>query len=246
MKQQVAEPSPIVAARPPTQASKPWTRAQKIALACIIGFGVIGITAASVFEQKAKQAANRRGGGPETAHVNSSPTAPSAATPSHYLSEAKKYLARDPSEYSFNQALGLLKGVPASAPEFKEAQKLIRETEPRLAQMKRESERQLALERQRRAPELRERLKDNYRNFVAGINPHLNYIGAKLTKTKGGYALWATHEFFTQYTFSAGDDAHQVSAWVGRNREELEQAGIVRVGVMGEGPYASWSYFDVR
>jgi hypothetical protein len=190
------------------------------------------------------------GGGRPSALASSSPSAkptPSAPpTPAYYLSEAKKYLARDPSEYSLNQAFGLLRGVPAGAPEFKEAQRLIRETEPRLAQMKRESERRAAQEKERVAPELRERLKGDYRDFVAGNNPHLNYIDAKLTKAKGGYALWATHEFFTQYTFSAGDDAPQVSAWIDRNREALGQAGIVRVGVMGRGPYASWSYFDLR
>lgn len=58
-------------------------------------------------------------------------------------------------------------------------------------------------------------------NLVAGANPRLNYIQSKTTKMKGGYALWATHEFFTQYSFSSGNDASVVQEWIDRNRASL-------------------------
>lgn len=65
-------------------------------------------------------------------------------------------------------------------------------------------------------------------------------------KDRGGYALWATHEFFTQYSFSSGDDASLVQEWIVRNRDRLGDAEIVRVGLMGQGEFASWCYFDVK
>lgn len=167
-------------------------------------------------------------------------------TPAYYLREAKQYLARGTAEYNYNQALSLLRGVPITAPEYKEAQGLIRETEPRLAKLKQAQELAEAKVKQARLPELRETLKNSYLASVERNNPHLNYIGAKLTKINGGYALWATHEFFTQYTFSAGSEAREVNAWIDANRTELNEAGIIRVGVMGRGGFASSSWFDLK
>jgi predicted nucleic acid-binding Zn ribbon protein len=135
----------------------------------------------------------------------------------------------------FSSALAQIELIPPTAPEFAEAKKL----KP-IAQKGAE-----ALERER-APQLRETLRIEYESLLSEANPHLNFIGSKLTKIKGGYALWATHEYFSQFTFSIGSDAKIVQSWISLNDTRLRDAGIVRVGVMGRGSYASWNYFDLR
>jgi hypothetical protein len=93
---------------------------------------------------------------------------------------------------------------------------------------------------------LRKELGESYRGMVAATNRHLNFIEYKYTKTKGGYALWATHDFFTQYTFSSGDEAKLVSQWIDLHYDNLKGAGVRRVGVMGTGSYASSVWFEVK
>lgn len=121
-----------------------------------------------------------------------------------------------------------LNHIPPGIPEYKEAQALLKKVAAQ------------------RAPLLREELAADYQAVVSNANLHLNYIDKKLTKTKGGFALWATHEYFSQYTLSIGNDAHVISAWIDGHRDELKEAGIARVGVMGRGEFASWSYFDIK
>ncbi len=101
---------------------------------------------------------------------------------------------------------------------------------------------------QRKEHELRTReaLQVEYVQLLELGNPDLNFIQSKLTKMKGGYALWGVHDYFSQFSFSIGPDGKLVEEWVGNNREKLLEAGIVRVGVMGRGGYSSWAYFDVR
>jgi hypothetical protein len=82
--------------------------------------------------------------------------------------------------------------------------------------------------------------------FRPHLFSHLNFIESKLTKTKKGYALWATHDFFSQYSLSAGSDAPVIQAWIVQNYGDLKKAGIVRVGLMGKGEYASGSSFELR
>lgn len=125
--------------------------------------------------------------------------------------------------------------IPASALEYKEAQNL-------RAVVKQG----IAAQRRAMAPKLREQLVNEYRQLVADANPHLNFIDSKITKTKGGYALWATHDFFSQYSLSSGDDAKVIQEWIYRNQLRLEDAEVVRVGLMGRGPYSSWVYFNVK
>lgn len=127
-----------------------------------------------------------------------------------------------------DNAEGHLNNIQQSTPEYKEAQSLLKKIAAR------------------RAPLLREELAADYKEVVSNANTHLNYIDTKLTKVKGGFALWATHEYFSQFTLSIGNDAHVISAWIDSHRDDLKQAGIVRVGVMGKGGYASWSYFDIK
>src|SRR2546423_7379979 len=84
----------------------------------------------------------------------------------------------------FSEAIEQLQQIPESAPEYKEAQTLLVTTKK-------------AREEQRRkeAPAQREILRAKYERLVQEANPNLNFIQSKFTKIKGGYALWATHEY---------------------------------------------------
>jgi hypothetical protein len=170
------------------------------------------------------------GARPLTANTAPTPRSQSPTvtlTNAERLNKASRHLSAGTSS-DLDLALQLLNEIPSAAPENKQALVLYKKIA------------------EKRAPFLRNRLADDYRNTVASANPHLNYIDKKITKVKGGHALWATHDFFTRYTLSAGNDAHVISAWIDRHSEELREAGIVRVGVMGTGPYASWSHFDIK
>ena len=63
---------------------------------------------------------------------------------------------------------------------------------------------------------------------------------------KGGFALYAYHEFFNEYEFSAGDDAKLIQAWAGMHSRDLSKFQIVRVGVMGRGAYSSGTWYDLK
>jgi len=138
-------------------------------------------------------------------------------------------------ENRFADALEQLELIPKDAPEYKKAQTLVAAAQKGLAQ-----------QRKNEAPTTRERLRRDYQELLTQANPQLNFIQSKFTKMKGGYALWAVHDYFSQYTFSIGPDAKIVQKWIEDNRMELVNAEIVRVGVMGRGGFASWAYFDVR
>lgn len=93
---------------------------------------------------------------------------------------------------------------------------------------------------------LRDRLENNYRSTVAKANPYMNFIKSQITKMKGGYALWAVHDGFTQSSFSYGDDAKIVSAWIDTNREDLKKAQIKRVGFKNESGYLGSCFYDLK
>ncbi len=93
--------------------------------------------------------------------------------------------------------------------------------------------------------QLREKLKTSYDYTMSASHTHLNFIRIKTTKIKGGYALWAQHEYFGQYTLSIGETAKVIQDWMGVNIGDLREAKIVRVGVMSAGGYGGYSYFDV-
>lgn len=77
------------------------------------------------------------------------------------------------------------------------------------------------------------------------MNPQLNYVDVKIQKAGKGYAIFATHEYFTRYTMSAGPDAEVCEEFIQLTREELRAANIVRVGYWGRGPYSSGVWLDV-
>jgi hypothetical protein len=84
----------------------------------------------------------------------------------------------------------------------------------------------------RQGPALREALRRDFEGFVARTNQHLDGIGSQVARGEKGYALWATHEYFTDQSFELGDQAALVWQWVERNRTELVRAEITRVGLM--------------
>jgi len=99
---------------------------------------------------------------------------------------------------------------------------------------------------ERRPAELRRDLAAEYSDIIAAANPHLNFIKQKTTKVKGGYAIWAVHEYFTSSTFSIGEDAKLAQAWISRNHAELKRAGIVRVGVQNTSGWLGSCWFEVQ
>ncbi len=142
------------------------------------------------------------------------------------------------SKYAVEQAQEQLRQVPESAAEYKEAQRLLVQAAARLKEME-------AQDLRERAPALREKLRMAYEEVLSAENPHLNYIRSKLTKSKGGYALWCVHPYFNQYSFSIGHDAKVVSSWIDQNHKELRSAGIVRVGVMSSQGWGGSCWFDI-
>jgi hypothetical protein len=148
---------------------------------------------------------------------------------------ARSALTESKSASEMSKAKRELEEIPKEAPEYKEVAALI----PKLTE-------RIKAGRAIEAFNLRGRLEYEYRKLIEEANPHLNFVGSKVTKTKTGYALWATHEFFTQYSFSAGDDAKIVLKWIDSNRANLVDAQIVRVGLLGKGPYASSCWLDMN
>jgi hypothetical protein len=166
-------------------------------------------------------------------------------TPAEHLKTAKHFYESDHGLGSLYAARSELTKIQPSAAEYKEAQGILKTIEPEIAKEEKKRE---AADKQRaaaEAPALRERLADDYVATVSAANPHLNFIKKKLVKTKGGYALWATHQFFSNYTFAVGNDAQIVWGWINANRAELKSVQIVKVGVMGEGPYSSYAGYKV-
>ncbi|MCI0391005.1 MAG: hypothetical protein MOB07_19850 [Acidobacteria bacterium] len=92
----------------------------------------------------------------------------------------------------------------------------------------------------------RELLKESYKVALSLANPHLNYIETSISKQKGGYALFASHEYFGRYTFSIGGNAKVVEEWIAKNRNALYHAKIVRVGVRDKQGYGGSIWFNIE
>lgn len=76
---------------------------------------------------------------------------------------------------------------------------------------------------------------------------HLNHIERTVRRVgKGSAGIYCTHEFFTEYSFSAGRLAPEVQDFVVEWRSELLELRISRVGVWGRGSYASGVWYDVK
>lgn len=168
------------------------------------------------------------------------------------IEKAKSIVAADQSNESYTEAMGYLKAIPDGDPSKAEAERLrvsyvaeIKAIEKRKAEIKAKSDPNRQLNASEQAS-LRERLASQYASLMSQENPHLNYIGSKTTRMKGGYAIWATHEFFTRYTFSTGSDGPLTQRFIQDNWRDLERANVVRVGAMGTGPYSSYCWFDTK
>lgn len=96
------------------------------------------------------------------------------------------------------------------------------------------------------AEELRTLLREDYERTMSAAHTHLNFIKAKLSKTKGGYALMAEHTYFGQYTLKIGGTADVITNWINVNQDELKKAQIVRVGVKNDAGFGGSSWFDVK
>ena len=158
-----------------------------------------------------------------------------AETPADKLKRVQHFVESRPlSQDLLDAAKRTLTYIPKSTAEYKEGQRLIRGAEVRLS-----------AERAAEALRLREMLQAEYEVLLSDANPHLNYIKTALSKHKGGFVLWGVHDYFSRYTFSIGDDAKVVSAWIARNRSHLEKAGIVRVGVQSQEGWGGSCWFDI-
>lgn len=95
------------------------------------------------------------------------------------------------------------------------------------------------------ARDLRFQLEGQYRDVMAKANPHLNYIESKTTKVKGGYAIWAVHTYFSEYSFKIGSDAPITSDWIVANWSSLHDANVVQVGLKSDNGYGGWCSLKV-
>lgn len=91
----------------------------------------------------------------------------------------------------------------------------------------------------------KEEIANLWKGIVARTNPHLNYVDVKIQKSGKGFAIYATHDYFTRYTMSAGSDAKVCEEFIQLTRDELAAAKIVRVGFWGTGPYSSGCWLEV-
>jgi len=89
-------------------------------------------------------------------------------------------------------------------------------------------------------------LATSYRKLLAEQDPSYNWIQVKTEKTGGGYALWGVHEFYTEYSFSAGSLGPAVYAWMDLHHSDIMDAKVRRVGVRGIGEYATRIWFKVE
>lgn len=160
----------------------------------------------------------------------STPTSPVKTTLSNAdkLAQARDIMGHYTAELDLIRAKDFLSEIPEAAPEYAEAKRLINQLEPRI--------RKAAIDG---LPALREHLAEDYRETIANANTHLNFIKKKITKVKGGYAIWAVHDFFSQYTLSMGGDAQVVKIWIVSNRADLKKAQITQVGFLGSGGFGT-------
>ena len=210
----------------------------KVGLLLLLVFFIVGI--GSMFSGNRSSVSTNISTTPSTSTTPSRSAAPMEReapknTSKDKLDQAKKSIWPGAGVERLQGVQADLKSIPKEAPEYAEAQKILG-TLPGLIK---DAER-------RELNDKRESLKTSYLNLIKNENSIYNFVEAKLTKMKGGYALWAVHEFFNQYSFSAGNDARVVSQWIDENRNDLNKVGIVRVGLMGKGPYASWCYYDLK
>lgn len=202
--------------------SRAWSTGTQVLIGmAVIGAVILGNIAFAVWVQPK----------PARQPPGASVTVKAEPTTHDHLERAQGLLKTKDYKAVLHELTFIVKG----APEFAEAKQL------EAAALK-----GIQAEKIEQAPKLRQTLRYEYQVLISTANPHLNFIDTKLTKVKGGYALWATHEYFSQFTFSIGGNGPLVSKWIDENHNTLSDAEIVRVGVMGRGSYAGSVWFDVR
>lgn len=237
MSQQPPQPPPYYYPPPP----KPgMSVGGKIALVVIVGFCIVtgGCFACAAWiwnnaqqDPKLKQA---------LANYNSAskPTPSPVRTPklsdADKLAQAHYIIEHYTAELDLVRAKDFLSEIPDTAPEYMEAKRLLGQLEPRI--------RKAAIAE---APAIREQLAEDYRQTIATANSHLNFIQKKITKVKGGYAIWAVHTYFSEYSFKIGSDAHVTSNWIISNLERLHNANIVQVGLKSDNGYSGSCWLKV-
>lgn len=77
----------------------------------------------------------------------------------------------------------------------------------------------------------REALRESYQTYMAETYPQLRNIGATIEKTEKGYALWATHEYFSQESLQQAGDAEAVRRWLEKDLRAVKQLKLEQVGL---------------
>jgi hypothetical protein len=80
-----------------------------------------------------------------------------------------------------------------------------------------------------------------YRCSTLGPLPQAAPVAAVQTA-----AIYCQHELFGQYTFSSGQLARDVQAFITEWHSELRELRINRVGVYGRGEYATGVWYTVE
>jgi hypothetical protein len=156
---------------------------------------------------------------------------PSPVDSALLLKRGKGLLSGKTAKEGLLQAKDSLSQIPPSSREYNEAQRLLGTIPARIREVE--------------IPALREALRRDYEEMLAEANPHLNSINTKLVKNGKTLTLYGVHTYFSQYSFKIGSLGPAVSDWIAKNRTRLEEAGISRVGVMGEGAFASWAWYEL-
>ena len=203
----------------------------------VMGYGLLGICLIVIVSilGSVKNKSDSMQKASSSAPVTTPAQAPlTPATPPPVISNAEK-LSRAKAAMKtgtqYKTAESLLSQIPVSDPAYKEAKPLLEQARKKIA----ETEGVL----------IRGRLKDSYTAIIRNANPHLNFVEAKIIKVGKGFGIYAAHEFFSQYSFSAGDEARITQTWISENRDDLRTAGVVQVGLMGKGPYSSRCWLEL-
>lgn len=73
---------------------------------------------------------------------------------------------------------------------------------------------------------------------------YYRHVKSKVSQVKGGYAIYAVHDFFTRHQFSIGKDTDIASAFIHANADDIKKLNIVRIGVQSDRGESAW--FDLK
>jgi hypothetical protein len=86
---------------------------------------------------------------------------------------------------------------------------------------------------------VRTQLVREYKDLLTTLFPSYNGIEVRFSPNVYGPEwgfLQASHSFFSPYTFDVGPAGPAVQRWVSEHHDQLTEARIVTVGVVGDGP----------